>query len=148
MKAALTRSHGLASLAIRARVWQPWSHGLILDTATSIVDSTFKLGGVRRRPLLEAMAPATAVHYLDFKLDREAEARDFYYAQVGKEYDWRAGFGILTSSRDWRDDMAWFCWELIAAAIEKGSDYRFEDVSSVTPRELLRAERVLMGLEP
>lgn len=148
MKAALTRSPGFASLAIRARLWQPWSHGLIIESASTIVDSTFKLGGVRRRSFRDAMTSASAVRYMDFKLDRETEARDFYHAQVGKGYDWRAGFGILTSSREWRDDVVWFCWELIAAAIEKGSAYRFDDVSVVTARDLLRAERVLMGLEP
>jgi len=148
MKAALSRAHSFSSFAIRARVRQPWSHGLILDTEDTIVDSTFKLFEVRRRPFEEAIRGASGIMLLDFKLDCESAARDYYYAQVGKGYDWRACLGILTSSRDWRDDTTWFCWELLAAAIEKGSSYRFDDVSAVTPRDLLRAQRVLAGLEP
>lgn len=147
MKALLTRSNALSSYAIRARVWQPWSHGLVIDSPAAIIDSTFKLNGVTRRPLDEAIKDASAVHSLEFRLDREAEARDWLYAQIGKRYDLHAIVGFAFGDSGWRDDQSWFCWELIAGAIEHGSDYRFKDVGRVTPRDLIRAERVLLGLE-
>ena len=146
MKAALTRANTLASYAIRTRVWQPWSHGLVIDSSGVAIDSTFKLAGVRRRPLEDALRGATAIHHMDFWLDREAEAREWLYEQIGTRYDLHAIAGFAFSDRDWRDDSAWFCWELVAGAIEQGSDYRFDNLSRVTPRDLLRAELVLSGV--
>ncbi|CAB4158578.1 hypothetical protein UFOVP708_11 [uncultured Caudovirales phage] len=146
MKAVLTRANTVASFAIRARVWQSWSHGVIVDSPTYAVDSTFKLNGVRRRPLHEALHGATATRFLHLPLDREAEARDFYLGQINTDYDLHCIVGFATGDRDWRDDTSWFCWELIAAAVERGSDYRFDNLSRVTPRDLIRAERVLIGL--
>ena len=146
MKAALTRANSLASLAIRARVLQPWSHGLILDTPTMAVDSTFKLNGVKRRPADDVFHGTSAIRFLDFPLDNEAAAREFYFEQLDTPYDLHCIIGFATGDRDWRDDRAWFCWELVAAAIEAGSSYRFENVSRVTARDLIRAERILKGL--
>lgn len=146
MRAALTRANTVASFAIRARVWQNWSHGLVIDSDGVAIDSTFKLAGVRRRPLSDALHGATAVQHLDLVLDREAEARDWLYAQLDKRYDFHAIVGFAIGDRDWRDDTSWFCWELVAGAIEQGSDYRFENLSRVTPRDLIRAERILKGL--
>ena len=148
MKAALTRANTLASYAIRARVWQNWSHGLVIDSPDIAIDSTFKLAGVRRRPLSQALHGATAIQHLDFHLDRESEARDWLHAQIGTRYDLHSIVGFAFSDRDWRDDSAGFCWELVAGAIEHGSAYRFDHLSRVTPRDLIRAERVLAGLEP
>lgn len=147
MKAALTRANTVASFAIRARVWQRWSHGLVIDGEGVAIDSTFKLAGVRRRPLTEALHGATAIRILELPLDREAEARDWLHEQINKSYDIQAIVGFaIGDRRDWRDDSAWFCWELLAGQIEAGSTYRFDNTSRVTPRELLRAERVLKGL--
>lgn len=147
MRAALTRANTLASFAIRARVWQPWSHGIDIDAPGVAIDSTFKLAGVRRRPLDEALHGATAIRFLEFHLDREAESRDWLYDQLGKGYDLHAILGFaIGDARDWRNDSAWFCWELLAGRIEAGSDYRFDNRSRVTPRDLIRAERVLKGL--
>jgi hypothetical protein len=146
MKAALTRANSLASFAIRARVWQPWSHGLVIPAPGVAIDSTFKLAGVRRRPLSQALHGATAILHLDFHLDREAEARDWLYDQLEKDYDLHCIVGFAIGDRDWRDDTSWFCWELLGGQIEQGSSYRFDDVSRITPRDLIRAERILKGL--
>lgn len=148
MRAALTRANTVASFAIRARVWQNWSHGLVIPASGLAIDSTFKLNGVRDRPLAEALHGATAIRHLDFVLDRESEAMEWLWhmVEIKAEYDLHCIFGFATGDRDWRDDSSWFCWELVAAAIEKGSSYRFPDVSRVTPRELIQAERILKGL--
>jgi len=148
MKAALTRANSVASFAIRGRVWQNWSHGLVIPSQGVAIDRTFKLNGVRRRPLEEVLHGATAIRHLDYHLDREAEAQDWLADQIGTKYDIHCIVGFaFGDERDWRDDTSWFCWELVAAAIEKGSDYRFENLSRVTPRDLIRAERVLAGFE-
>lgn len=148
MKALLTRANTVASFAIRARVWQNWSHGLVIDAPGVAIDSTFKQAGVRRRPLAEALRGVSAIRPMEFLLDREAEARDWLYHQVERQadYDLHCIVGFAFGDRDWRDDSAWFCWELLAGQIEQGSDYRFDNLSRVTPRDLLRAERALKGL--
>ena len=87
MKAALTRANSVASFAIRGRVWQNWSHGLVIPSQGVAIDSTFKLNGVRRRPLEEVLHGATAIRHLDYHLDREAEAQDWLADQIGTKYD-------------------------------------------------------------
>lgn len=56
---------------------------------------------------------------LEFPFTPDASARfyDFLRQQVGKPYDTCAIFGFATG-RNWRDADAWFCSELIAAALE------------------------------
>lgn len=142
---ALTRAHSIPSFAIRARLWEPWSHALVSDAHAVAIDSTFKLGGVRRRPMDDALHGASQVAWELAPLDREAEAREWLYHQIGKDYDWRPILGWLGAGRDWRDPYAWFCFELVAGMIEAGSAYRFQDTERVTGMALVRAAAVLRG---
>lgn len=146
MQIILTRSLALSSLAIRARLLEPWSHAMVMDSPTHIIDATFQAGGVRRRPIEKALAGRVVAKYEDAPLPRDAEARAWLYDQVGKAYDWRAIYGWAGAGRDWHDEHAWFCFELIAAAIEFGSDYRFPNRNRVTGRDLQRAARELRAL--
>jgi hypothetical protein len=41
----------------------------------------------------------------------------FARTQIGKPYDWTAILALLMD-RDWRDSGAWFCSELVVAALE------------------------------
>lgn len=145
MIAILTRSHSVGSLAIRTRLWEPWSHGLVPISPVTCIDATFKAGGVRKRPMVAAIGESSARLYLDLPLDREALASDFLHEQLGQDYDWRPIWGWVGGGRDWNDDYAWFCFELIAAAIEAGSSYRFKNRNRVTGNDLIEASRVLRG---
>jgi uncharacterized protein YycO len=143
--AILTRSHTLSSFAIRARLGERWSHALVPLSPVQCVDSTFKAGGVRKRLMTEAMANASARLYLHLPLDREIEAQDWLESQVGKGYDWRAIYGFAGGAREWNDDFAWFCFELVAAQIEIGSEFRFPNRNRVTGADLIKASRILKG---
>jgi uncharacterized protein YycO len=48
---------------------------------------------------------------------REQNYYDFVEAQIGKPYDEKAIAAFFTG-RDWRDESAWFCSELVAAGLE------------------------------
>jgi hypothetical protein len=63
----------------------------------------------------------------------------FLRAQIGKPYDTVAIAGIV-AQRDWRKDDAWFCSELIAAALCHCGffpDHLATEFNHVTPRDLL-----------
>ena len=145
MKFTLSRNHGISSLLIRARLRDRWSHGFVNVGETRIIDSTFKYGGVRKRDLRDVLSDATNISVIDAPLDREAEASDWLEAQLGKSYDTRSIFGWAGAGRDWHDEYAWFCFELIAAQIEAGSSYRFANRNRVKGSDLIAAAQVLRG---
>jgi uncharacterized protein YycO len=107
-----------------------WSSGLIAwfggGPAFSHVDVVLadgtllgarEQGGVAIRPhdyfgssaTLRIDVPATDEEYSKFW--------DFVDQQIGKPYDTKAILAFVTG-RDWRDPNAWFCSELVAAALE------------------------------
>jgi hypothetical protein len=141
----LTRSHSAGSFAIRARLWENWSHAIAPVSPVHCIDSTFQHGGVRRRTMVEALGAASARLYLHIPLENEEAATAFLYSQLGKDYDSRAIFGWAGAGRDWHDEYAWFCFELVAAAIEAGSSYRFANRNRVTGKDLINASKFLKG---
>jgi hypothetical protein len=56
-------------------------------------------------------------HHADVRVSPEVQEKvfEFAYEQIGKPYDLTGVFGAAFH-RDWQDDNAWFCSELIAAA--------------------------------
>lgn len=50
--------------------------------------------------------------------DQEAIFFAFLHAQLGKPYDHLAIIGFIWN-RNWRDDDAWYCSEVVAAALEE-----------------------------
>lgn len=68
----------------------------------------------------------------------------FVRSQIGKPYDLE-GIAGFVSGRDWRDDSAWFCSELVAAALE-GCGYFDHPLAAptnkITPADLLLAVSV------
>lgn len=145
MNFSLTRSHSVSSLAIRARLRDVWSHGIVHVSDEKIIDSTFVHGGVRERHVLRALSGASSVLQVHAPLDSEHAAKEWLYAQIGKGYDWRAIWGWITLSREWHDEFAWFCFELIAGQIEAGSSYRFANRNRVTGADLIAAAAALRG---
>jgi hypothetical protein len=72
----------------------------------------------------------------------------FLHGQLGKPYDQRA-IAAFASGRDWRTPDAWFCSELVAAAMEAAGifQWRLLDVASkIDPGDLALACSVLVNL--
>ena len=64
---------------------------------------------------------------------------DFAMAQIGKPYDVTAIAGFV-AGRNWREDDAWFCSELAAAALEQGAIFPsplYAPANKITPAGLL-----------
>ena len=93
-----------------------------------------KAGGVQSRPA--NYAKFTRQQTLSFSVNgfQFDTFWAFIRAQMGKPYDKTAILGFLTE-RDWHDPKAWFCSELITAALEKAGIIRPvpADVWKITP---------------
>jgi uncharacterized protein YycO len=141
MQVILVRAHSVGSLAIRARLWENWSHAAVLLPNGDVIDATFKAGGVRRRRFDDVLKHASAHKVLRLPVPDEVSAMAFLHQQLGKPYDWRAILGWVTSDRDWADDSAWFCFELVAAAAKAGGLDKWSDLKRVTGWQLEQAAK-------
>lgn len=132
------------SALIRAFGHGPFSH---VDAVIEASTGTAGLGlvgartdgGVQVRPLayapfsrvLGVLLPATDVQTVAFY--------GFMRAQVGKPYDHRA-IAAFAVDRDWRTREAWFCSELVTAALEAAGWFSHTlatPANRVTPDDLL-----------
>ena len=74
---------------------------------------------------------------------QEAALVAFLRAQLGRPYDFLAILAIATSfflgPRNWRSPDAWFCSELVTAALEAAGIMSciIEDTSRITPRDCM-----------
>lgn len=161
MRFVVTSAKSASSVAIRTRLtlrrWargeavvERWSHAAsILDPVSrEVVDSTFMLGGVARRTLLDVLAPASLCEFVDCPLPDEDAGRHFLLEQVGKDYDWRSGWGFAIGNAAWYDPADWFCFELVAAQMWAGGlrpDF-LANLERVTALDLLRAAKIAREL--
>ena len=74
--------------------------------------------GVRVRPANYEKWKRRVVFELAATKKQEASFYKFLNAQVGKPYD-KLAIWAFVANRNWRDDEAWFCDELAAAATEQ-----------------------------
>lgn len=130
-----TTTRGAASAVIRAGTWSRWSHVALVDDFT-VIEATAK-HGVRRAPLGELIAHASRFALVDLPCVDPAAAIAAAASQIGKPYDWSGAFGVGLH-RDWQEDDAWFCSELVAWAFEVTQQplLRAEVVRRVTPQHL------------
>ena len=73
--------------------------------------------------------------------EQESGFLNFLEAQIGKPYD-KLAIAAFAVERDWREDDAWFCSELAAAALESCGWFPkplANTVNEITPRDLLLA---------
>lgn len=73
--------------------------------------------GVLERPDPYEQVAKVAYFEIDVTDDRATTFYRFLYAQLGKRYDHLAIFAFIIN-RNWHDDDAWYCSELVAAALE------------------------------
>jgi len=134
MRVIFSRQCRPSSFLIRLFTWSQWSHVSILEDEDHIIDSTFKHGGVRRRPVLELVGEVSAFEVVEVPLPMEDAGMDFIRSQLGKPYDWTAIVGFILRE-NWADPAKWFCNELFEAGCKAGGRLRFrESLSRVTPR--------------
>lgn len=125
---------GLASKLIRLVTWSRWSHVAILLNPTEVIDATFTHGGVKTRPLSEALAAAADYTMVDFYVPCAGAVRLAAYDELNKPYDWTALFGLWWH-RDWQESDSWFCSELVAYAFQHAGYPMFRDAEMhrITP---------------
>lgn len=122
------------SALIRAFTWSQWSHVAVIAGPWAIEAVAT---GVRKLPVLDAIGRAkrSAVVELPCRDPRAVIAAA--ESQLGKPYDFTAIVG-LGLRRDWQEDDAWFCSELVAWAFEQAGEplFRAECLRRVTPQHL------------
>ena len=90
---------------------------------------------VRRSSLAHLLETHRDYEIAEIDVELDAVALSFAGSQIGKRYDWRALFGLITPTRDWERTEQWDCAELVAAAINAGSRKPlFRDKARVTPQ--------------
>ncbi len=123
------------SAVIRAITWSRWSHVALVD-GDSVIEAAAP-HGVQRTPLCAALARARDFAFVDIACRDQAAAIAAAESQIGKPYDYTALAGLYLH-RDWQQDDAWFCSELVAWAFEKTQQplLRSEVVRRVSPQHL------------
>lgn len=120
MSIALYRGKSIMSRLIRWFSWSPYSHAAWICRDGSVIEAWTE-GGVRRvASLSEAHEPGTRVDIFAIELtdEQHASVEKFLAEQLGQKYDWLGILGFLTRKRMESHD-AWFCSELIAAALNQ-----------------------------
>jgi uncharacterized protein YycO len=128
------------AVGIRFLTWSDWSHAGILTKDNTVIDSTWSLkrNGVLERSLDEFLSGTTRHNIRTFPQVPD-EVIEIARGQIGKPYDWTPIFG-LPFHRNWQDDDAWFCSELVAwSCVQAGSPLINKESWRVTPQDLWEA---------
>jgi uncharacterized protein YycO len=134
MKLVFSNSHLIGSWIIRKLTFSRWSHVAIVDGDTAI-EAVWPR--VRRVPLAHLLETHRDHEFAEIDVEMESVALSFAGSQIGKRYDLRALFGLITPTRDWERTEQWDCAELVAAAINAGSrKHLFRNEARVTPQML------------
>lgn len=134
MKLVFCNSERIGSRLIRKLTFSKWSHVAIVDGDT-VIEAVWPR--VRRVPLAHLLETHRDHEFAEVDVEMESVALSFAGSQIGKRYDWRALFGLITPTRDWERSDQWDCAELVAAAINAGSRRAlFRDKARVTPQML------------
>lgn len=134
-------AHDKADWISRVMAWfshADWTHVALLNGDMVIEATGIGLPGVRLTPFGQWVE-----RHITYSIrslphpDPEAVWRNSL-SQLGADYDWRWIFGWVFRLRDWQDDEAWVCSELIAWACERAGKPLFAPGSTwrVTPQML------------
>lgn len=130
-----TRSPNIGSKLIRLATWSDWSH-VVLVYGQYAIDATWR-HGVTRRPISDVLDEASEYALVDIPAYDPEAVVAAAVSQIGKPYDISAVTGIAFR-RNWQDDDAWFCSELIAWAFGRSGQslFRRDSLYRVTPQHL------------
>lgn len=132
MKLLFCNSNMIGSWIIRKLTFSRWSHVAIVD-GDYVIEAVWPR--VRRVPLAHVIETHRDHEFAEIDVELESVAQSFAGSQIGKRYDWRALFGLITPTRDWERSDQWDCAELVAAAINAGARRPiFRDKARVTPQ--------------
>jgi hypothetical protein len=130
----------VVSAGIRVAEYGFWaSHCESVMPNGSLLGAHFD-GGVQTRPSNYDATKWVKQLFVDVPSfgTQEQDFYDFLNHQLGKPYD-IGGIAGFVSQRDWRLPNAWFCSELMAAALEESALMTpvATEVYHITPRDLL-----------
>lgn len=130
-----TRSRHLLSAGIRLATWGDFSHVAQID-GPKVIESVFR-EGVREASLDSAIASASHWAIVEYDHRNPAGMIAAARSQIGKPYDKTGALG-LGLHRNWQDDDAWWCSELIPWAAQMAGDPWFmpQSLHRVTPQHL------------
>lgn len=141
VRVIFSRRHHLGSVALRTFMWSPWSHCGVID-GNWVIQATSN-HGVIATPLEAFKADASEWAIVEFDADAETVITAIR-SQIGKPYDW-AGCAGIAFHRNWQDEDAWFCSELVVWALEQGGCKLFRlKARRITPQHLWMVERPLV----
>ena len=120
---------------IRVATWSRWSHVAIVD-GDHVIEAV-ALHGVRRVPLSEAIGRAKRYALVERPCRNPKGVIAAAISQIGKPYDYTAVLGIGLH-RDWQEDDAWYCAELVAWAFDQATEplFRPEALRRVTQEHI------------
>ncbi len=123
------------SAAIRAFTWSRWSHVSLIDGYCVI--EALAPDGVVVNDTEVALLRAREFELVELPCRNPEAVRAAAASQVGKPYDYTALLG-LGLHRNWQDEDAWFCSELVAWAFEQAGEplFRADCLRRVTPQHL------------
>ena len=130
-----TRRRHLGSVAIRTWMRSRFSHCAVLDPMTNtVIEAVY--GGVRERPLLDLIQEASCWESVEISMRNPTQFLAVLRGQIGKPYDWKGVLGFWFR-RNWRDDKAFFCSELIAWGLEVCGQPAFRrEAYRISPEQL------------
>ena len=128
-------SHHPMSTVIRACAWSSWSHVALID-GDEVIEATAP-AGVRRFPVVQAIDHAKRGQIVELPCRDPQAVIAAAASQIGKPYDYTAVLG-LGLRRDWQEDDAWFCSELVAWSFAQAGEslFRADVLRRVTPQHL------------
>jgi hypothetical protein len=123
------------SAVIRACTWSNWSHVAVID-GDEVIEATAP-AGVRRFPVVQAIDHAKRGQIVELPCLDPGAVIAAAASQLGKPYDYTAVLG-LGIHRDWQEEDAWFCSELVAWAFQHAGEplFRADCLRRVTPQHL------------
>lgn len=128
-------SPDFVSRAIRVFTWSRWSHVALIDGYCAI--EALPGEGVIMTETQDVLLRSREFELVELPCRNPEAVRAAAASQVGKPYDYTALLG-LALRRNWQEEDAWFCSELIAWAFEQAGEplYRAECLRRVTPQHL------------
>lgn len=137
----------VGQLGIQLATLDPYAHTFALLEGGTIIDSTYKHGGVLEREYKDLdcnwlyLIPCKDVMTFDQQLQLEVWLRD----RIGLPYDTSFVEGFLGIDRNWKDNSQWWCSELIAAGMIATGSLRFiPHMNTLSPRNLRRRLEVIV----
>lgn len=138
-----TRNHTIASAGIRLATWGEFSHVAQVD-GPRIIEAVAKYG-VREASLDAATARASRWAIVEYQHANPEAMINAVRSQIGKPYDTTGALG-LGLHRNWQEDDAWWCSELLPWAAAQAGDPWFmaHAMHRITPQHLwMRPGRII-----